>query len=71
LRALDPEAPIDFKELVILGAETKSDELEGRDGGAVRRREAVVDEFLALRANKRLDAIAGLALHDTGWARDT
>lgn len=70
LRALDPAAPIDFKELVILGAETKAQALTEQNGGAGRRHQALVEEFLALRADERLDACAGLALHDGGWARE-
>jgi len=66
LRSIDPGARIDFKELVILGAQAKTGQLER--GGAERRR-GLVEEFLALRADDRADVGAGLALHESGWAR--
>jgi hypothetical protein len=62
-------AKIDFKELLILGAEEKAARLE-REGDGARRHEALIEEFLALRADDRLDATVGLALHDRGWAHD-
>lgn len=61
---------MDFKELVILGAQAKAARLERGKGGVGEHRRALVEELLALRADDRLDAAAGLALHDSGWARD-
>ena len=69
LRALRSGSRVDFKELVILGAEEKAARLE-REGDGSQRHEALIEEFLALRADDRLDAAAGLALHEDGWARD-
>jgi hypothetical protein len=69
LRSIDPSARIDFKELVILGAQAKTAQLERAGAGGADRRRALVDEFLALRADDRLDAGAGLALHESGWTR--
>jgi len=61
---------MDFKELVILGAQAKAARLERGEGGAGEHRRALVEELLALRADDRLDPAAGLALHDSGWSRD-
>jgi hypothetical protein len=69
LRSIEPGARIDFKELVILGAQAKTAQLERAGGGDTERRRALVEEFLALRASHGLDADAGLALHESGWAR--
>ena len=69
LRALRSGAQIDFKELVILGAEEKAARLQ-RDGEGAQRHETLIEEFLALRADDRIDAAAGLALHESGWAPD-
>ena len=69
LRSIDPGARIDLKELVILGAQVKAAGLEREEHSGVERRRALVEEFLALRADERLDAEAGLALHESGWAR--
>jgi len=44
--------------------------LERGERGAGERRRALVEELLALRADGRLDAATGLALHDSGWVRD-
>lgn len=68
LRALDPGASIDLKELVILGADTRSEALEGGDGAG--RRDSLVEAFLALRADEHLEAVIGLSLHDAGWAHE-
>jgi hypothetical protein len=68
LRALAPADGIDLKELVILGAHQKADDLE-RNGDAQQRRERELEAFLALRAADGIDAEAGLVLHDDGWAR--
>lgn len=69
LRALEEETRIDFKELVILGAEAKVSRLERGEAGGVERRRALLEEFLALRADDGLDAGSGLALHESAWAR--
>ena len=66
LRTLQPGA-IDFKELVILGAHEKAARLER--GGDGTDRSSRIEDFLALRASERLDAGAGLALHESGWTR--
>ncbi len=70
LRTLEPGTPVDFKELVILGAQVKAERLERGERSAGEHRRALVEELLALRADDRLDAAAGLALHDSGWVRD-
>ena len=69
LRSLEAGARIDLKELLILGAQAKAARLEGTAEGGTEHRRALVEEFLALRADDRLDAAAGLALHESGWAR--
>ena len=69
LRSLEPGAPIDFKELLILGAQAKAARLKRTAEGGTEHGSALVEEFLALRADDRLDAAAGLALHQSGWAR--
>lgn len=69
LRGLEPGGRIDFKELVILGAEAKAARLERTAGPGTDHRGALVEEFLALRADDRVDAAAGLELHESGWAR--
>jgi len=69
LRTLQPGARIDFKELVIIGAQAKAARLDRGGRTETERRRTLIEEFLALRADDRLDAETGLALHDTGWAR--
>ena len=54
---------------MILGAQEKAARLE-REGDGSQRHEALIEEFLALRADDRLEAAAGLALHEGGWAHD-
>lgn len=61
---------MDLKELLVLGATEKAERLERSGGAASQRREALVEEFLALRADRGIDAEAALALHDAGWARE-
>ncbi len=68
LRTLQPDRRIDFKELVILGAQAKAGQSEPEAGGPDERHRALVERFLALRADDRIDVAAGLALHDSGWA---
>jgi hypothetical protein len=68
LRVLAPADGIDLKELVILGAHQKADDLE-RNGDSRERRERELEAFLALRAADGIDAEAGLTLHEDGWAR--
>ena len=70
LRTLEPGVPTDFKELVILGAQTKAARLERGERGAGEQRRALVEELLGLRADDRLDVATGLALHDSAWVRD-
>jgi hypothetical protein len=69
LRQLRPGQRIDFKELVVLGAREKATQLEAEahhaDGGR-----APIEEFLALRADERLEPEAGLALHESGWVHE-
>lgn len=67
LRELRPGERIDLKELVILGAREKAGRLEG--GGDMSER-PLIEEFLALRADDRLEVAAALALHEGGWTRD-
>jgi hypothetical protein len=69
LRTLQPERRIDFKELVILGAQTKAGQIEPEGGDPDQRHRALVEKFLELRADDQIDVAAGLALHDSGWAR--
>jgi hypothetical protein len=69
LRSLAPGARIDLKELVIIGADAKAARLQRTADGGVEHHRAVVEDFLALRADDRLDPAAGLALHESGWAR--
>lgn len=68
LRALQPEAPIDLKELVILGAEVKAARLADDDDVSARQRQRI-ERFLARRHGDGVDAEAGLALHESGWVR--
>ncbi|MBA2429062.1 MAG: hypothetical protein H0V55_04985 [Thermoleophilaceae bacterium] len=68
LRSARPHERIDLKELVILGADEKAARGEG-EGDPSDRRRALIEEFLHLRADDRLDATEGLALHESGWVR--
>lgn len=68
LRSAQPDAPIDLKELVIIGAHEKAARVE-REPDAEDRRRELIEEFLHLRADDRLDATEGLALHESGWVR--
>jgi hypothetical protein len=71
LRALVPEVAVDMKELVILGARTKADEIENAVPDAAGVRASLIERFLARREDdERLDLAAGLALHGSGWAHD-
>lgn len=70
LRALEPNGRIDFKELVILGAQEKAARLQSENGDAEQRRRELVEEFLAMRDGDGVDAEVGLAIHERGWAAD-
>lgn len=69
LRRAQPDERIDFKELVILGAEVKLERVERGAGRDTDRRDNRVNSFLALRAGDCMDVAAGLALHESGWVR--
>jgi hypothetical protein len=66
LRTLTPGHRIDLKELLVIGANAKADELE-RGDETQQRRKRDIDDFLALRADAGIDAEVALALHDSGW----
>ena len=68
LRELEPGS-VDFKDLLIRGANSRITELEKLgDGGSVTR-EDLIEEFLRV-GPEDLDVEVGLALHERGWARD-
>ncbi len=66
LRALTPDNQIDLKELIVIGANKKADDLER--GAGTHEHDAELEGFLALRAGPGIDAEAALALHEQGWA---
>lgn len=70
LRTLLHNRRIDFKELVILGAQEKAARLERENGDVEQSRRELVEEFLAMRDGDGVDAKVALAIHERGWAAD-
>jgi hypothetical protein len=68
LRALEPDARVDFGELVVLGARAKTDELERRRLDDQRRAE-LREEFLErTRSGDGVDWDVLIQVRESGWS---